>query len=464
MSHAIVDMLLYGTPSGSAPAPSPIPIGMYLGPAWARDAVLYHLFPLGQCGAERANPLDGVVRHRIGQLGPWLHHAREVGADTVLLGPVLRSETHGYDIIDAWRVDERLGDEADLVALVRQAHDLGLRVVLDAVFNHVGRGHGAFQDVLERGQESSCWRWFSGIRPGGPNPKGDPFTYHTWDNHWDLVKLDVRHPPVAEHHLQTVDHWVRDLGIDGLRLDAADILDRRFQRRLARHCAEHHPELWLMGEVVHGDYNRWAKPGALHSTTNYELYKALWSSHLDRNLFELAHALQRQAGLYPGLSLVTFLENHDQPRLASRLPDPAHLYTAHLLLLTLPGTPTLYYGGEWGVEGQGAPTHDWDLRPRLELDGEHPQPALVGTIRRCVDLRRELAPLRHGTLEVLHLASEQLVFARELDGERVVVAVNIAAEPATVELPGAWWDALAGEAVGGRIQVPAGWGRVLTPR
>jgi len=262
--------------------------------------------------------------------------------------------------------------------------------------------------------------------------------------------------------------------VDGLRLDAADVLDRRFLRALRKHTDARERDFWLCGEVVHGDYSRWASPERLHSVTSYQVYKALWSSHVDRNYWELAHALQDQfgpEGRYRDLDLASFVDNHDQPRIASRLSDARHLYPLHLALFTMPGIPSIYYGSEWGIQGVTAGDHDWDLRPELVLDDATawPHPDLPKTIRRLAELRRALPALRMGSYQQRMVANEQLVFARITPEQRVLVALNSSDRAVDVSFPatGTWRDALEQtaqvSASGGSLtlRLPASWGRVL---
>jgi glycosidase len=300
--------------------------------------------------------------------------------------------------------------------------------------------------------------------------------YEGWAGHFDLVKLDLANSAVREHLLGAVESWIRDFDIDGLRLDAADVVDIDFQRALAAHCRAIKPDFWLMGEIVHGDYRRWANAGTLDSVTNYEAFKGLYSSLVDRNYFEIAYTLNREfgpSGMYTGLSLYNFVDNHDQDRVASRLGDPRLLYPLYLMLFTMPGVPSIYYGSEWGLAGKRGRGDDGPVRPALELadaPGLGTEPALADAIRRFAAIRAGSLALRRGSHRQLHAAAEQMAFARELDGELVVVMLNAADHVVEVAVPAPrdreWHDLLDGGAVvaaGGtlRADVPASWGRVL---
>lgn len=439
-----------------------------------RDTFVYHLFPLGQCGAPARNDFSSPPVERLDELHPWLEHARDLGASTVLLGPVFESSSHGYDTADLGQVDRRLGTNQGLARLVARAHELGLRVMLDAVFGHVGRHFHAFRDLLERGAQSAFTGWFRNLRFDRRGPLGDPFECETWKGVAELPRLDLGSPAVRAHLFGEVDRWVRDLGVDGLRLDTADWLDHGFLEALRAHCDQLRPDLWLMGEVVHGDYRGWVQPNQLHSVTNYECYKGLWSSLNDRNAVEIAYALQRQfgtGGLYQGQPLYNFVDNHDVSRVASLLRERAHLFPLYGLLFTMPGVPSVYYGSEFGIGGLRTASDDRPIRPRLSLEElRSGDQSVLEAVRRFARLRHGSAALARGAYAQLHVAGEQLAFLRTEGQERVVVALNAAAQPAAVPLPG-----LAGRrlvdlldpgtpvAVSGglKLELPGRWLRVL---
>jgi cyclomaltodextrinase len=445
---------------------------------WSHDAIFYHMYPLGLCGAPRRNSFHGAPEPRLAQLHGWIAHLAGLGVNAVYLGPLFESGAHGYDTADYYHVDRRLGDDETLRDLVAALHAAGIRVILDGVFNHVGRDFWAFRDLLERGESSPYRDWFAGIDFSRRSPRGDPFAYEAWSGHFDLVKLNLANHDAREHLFGAARKWIETYNIDGLRLDVAEIIDPAFLRDLAAVCRAVRPDFWLMGEQVHGDYRRIVGPGMLDSATNYELYKGLYSSLNDRNYFEVAYALNRQfgpQGIYRGLPLYNFADNHDVSRVASLLRDPAHLGLLYALLLTAPGTPSIYYGSEWGLGGMKS-SDDSVLRPALALREAReraPHPDLAATIARLTRLRHELPALRHGDYAQLHVAAEQLAFARHSGDDLAVVALNAAAAPTRLELridlpdgtrlsdrlnPG-WETAVHGRRVS--VEVPGRWGRVL---
>lgn len=407
---------------------------------WACDSIFYHIYPLGFCGAPLRNDFCSPANPRLEQLYEWLDHLQHLGVNALYLGPVFESTAHGYDTADYFHVDRRLGNNETLSRLSSILHQKGIRLILDGVFHHVGRDFWAFRDVLERHEQSAYRDWFHGLDFHRRSAYNDPFAYEGWNGHYSLVKLNLRNPSVKEHLFQAVDMWIREFDIDGLRLDAADCIGIAFLKELAAYCKSRRPDFWLMGEMIHGDYRRWANAETLDSVTNYECYKSLYSSHVDKNYFEIAYALNRQFGegdLYRNLPLYAFADNHDVNRVASNLRNPAHLAPLYSLLFTMPGVPSIYYGSEWGIEGKRSHGDDHALRPRLDLfDVSHNSPHrdLAGVISRLARIRRRSEALRYGSYCQLLVNHEQFAFARQTREECVIVAVNAADKPVPFEL------------------------------
>ncbi len=449
---------------------------------WAYDSIFYHIYPLGLCGAPERNDFQSPAAPRLEQLYDWIPHLRRLGVNALYLGPLFESTAHGYDTADYFWVDRRLGDNATLARLVAALHNNDIRVILDGVFNHVGRDFWAFRDVQQNLQNSPYRDWFQGLTFERPSPYGDPFSYEGWNGHCSLAKLNLRHTEVRMHLLQAVETWIHDFDIDGLRLDVADCLDMDFMRELRAFCSARRPDFWLMGEVVHGDYRQWVNPDMLHSVTNYECYKGLYSSHVDKNYFEIAYSLNRQfgaGGLYEGLPLYNFADNHDVSRVASMLTDPAHLYPLYCLLFTMPGVPSLYYGSEWGLAGQKDSYTDRPLRPQLDMAAVRtaPHPDLARALERLATIRRQSPALKYGGYRQLYVSHEQLAFIRQTPDEQVIVVVNAAEKPALVSFeapeiagrqlvdwlnPGeVFWG---GDGKAHVDAIPAHWARILAVR
>ena len=449
-----------------------------MAPGWRRDALFDHVYPLGLCCAPAANAGTGPPVPRLARLHDWIDHWCALGVSALYLGPLFESSTHGYDTTDYFRVDRRLGDDDTLAALVADCHRRGIRVILDGVFHHVGRGFWAFRDLQARGSASPHRDWFAGVDFSRPGALGDAFSYDTWRGHHELVKLALGHRPVRDHLLDAVRHWFTRYDIDGLRLDVAESIAPTSSATRAV-CRALRPEAWLLGEMIHGDYTRLANREMLDSATNYEAYKGLWSSHEDHNYFEIAHTLERQfgpGGRYRGLPLYAFADNHDVTRIASRLSDPAHLYPLHVLLFTMPGVPSIYYGSEWGIRGEKRAGDDAPLRPAIAgptPPPDAPHPELAEAIARLARLRQASPALRRGDYRTLHIASEQLVFARACGDETMIVAANASHGWTTITLPAGTWrgrrlvdrlDQSAPVPIAGdrlSLDVPPCWGRVL---
>ena len=406
---------------------------------WFDNAVIYQIYPLGLCGAPRDN--DGVQAHRIRKLLDWVEHIRKTGADTVLLNPLFESDRHGYDTRDYRTVDRRLGTDEDLKDVCDAFHQAGLRVMLDGVFNHVGRGFWAFQDVQRKKWDSIYKDWFH-IDFGGNSNYNDGFWYEGWEGHYELVKLNLQNPAVVQCQFDAIRSWVERFGIDGLRLDVAYCLSEDYLRQLRAFTEGLKPDFVLMGETLHGDYNRWMNDRMCHSVTNYECYKGLWSSFNSMNLFEIGHSLQRQFGpeqwtLYKGKHLLSFLDNHDVTRIASMLNNPDHLLPAYGLLFGMPGVPALYYGSEWGLTGRKDQGDD-ALRPALEAPEWND---LTDAIAAMAKARKASPALCSGSYRNVVLTNRQIIFERVWENERVLVAVNADSVPYT-----AHFDARAGRA------------------
>ena len=408
---------------------------------WYESAVFYHMYPLGMLGAPKYND-GGEVVHRLPELLPWADHVGELGCTAVYIGPLFESTSHGYDTRDYKSVDRRLGDNEDFKRFVDHCHEKGIRVVVDGVFNHTGREFHAFQDIQKNRERSPYCGWYQELSFQGDTCYHDGFWYKAWRNCFELANLNLRDGQVREYLFDVVRFWIREFGIDGIRLDCADCLDFDFMRDLRKVTDAEKEDFWLMGEVIHGDYSRWTGEGLLHSVTNYELHKGLYSGHNDHNYFEIAHTIRRQfdaaGGIYKGRRLYSFVDNHDVDRIASKLNVKEHLPLVWMLLYTLPGIPSIYYGSEWGIEGRKEGANDDPLRPALnleELQAEAPVKELPGLLRKLGQLKKESTCLTDGVYRELYLRNRQYAFARILDGSAVIVAVNCDDAPAQFEFP-----------------------------
>lgn len=396
--------------------------------SWYDKAVFYHIYPLGLCGAPKQND-GGEVVERMAVLKQWIPHILETGCNAVYLGPVFESVGHGYETTDYKTVDRRLGTNETLKEFVAACHENGIHVILDGVFNHSGRRFFAFEDIQKNRENSKYINWYCNINFGGNNEYNDGFSYDNWGGYNLMVKFNQRNPEVSDYLCDVIRFWVKEFDIDGLRLDAADVLDFDFMKKLRQLANEVKPEFWLMGEVIHGDYSRWVNQETLHSVTNYQLHKALYSGHNDYNYFEIAHNVKYVYGQLANsggsLELYSFVDNHDVNRLASKVTNKAHLIPIYMLLYTLPGIPSLYYGSEFGIEGIKENGSDDGIRPEIKIeDIDKMDQSLMKLLGQLGKLRQESDALACGKYEERMLTNRQYAFARVSDADSVLVVVN----------------------------------------
>lgn len=409
--------------------------------AWFDEAEFYHIYPLGMTGAQKENHQE-EVSHRFGQMNAWLPHIEQLGCTAIYIGPLFESTTHGYDTRDYRLVDRRLGDNQDFKEFVALAHERGIKVVVDGVFNHTGREFFAFKDI-QKNRESSLYRnWYKGVDFGGNTWYNDGFHYEAWRNCYELVNLNLWEPAVREYLLDVIDFWIDEFDIDGIRLDCADCLEFSFMEEMRRRTAQKKSDFWLMGEVIHGDYSRYVKDSMLHSVTNYELHKGLYSGHNDHNYFEIAHTIRRQfeenGGIYRGLRLYSFVDNHDVDRIAEKLKDFRHIFSVYGLLYTLPGIPSIYYGSEWGIGGRKEGGNDDPLRPYISeenLQKKEPHPEVEAWIACLGKMRKERPECVWGAYRELLLTNRQYAFARILEQAATITAANNDENEALVYVP-----------------------------
>ena len=443
--------------------------------AWYDEAVFYHIYPLGMTGAPKQNPYGEPV-HRLNTLLPWISHIKNIGCNAVYIGPLFESVGHGYETTDYKKLDSRLGTNEDLTNFVAECHKQGIRVILDGVFNHTGRDFFAFQDIKRNRENSQYKDWYCNVNFWGNNSFNDGFSYENWGGYDLLAKLNQHNPAVKDYICDVIRFWVSEFDIDGIRLDAADVMDFEYMKALRHVANEVKPEFWLMGEVIHGNYSRWANEGTLHSVTNYMLHKALYSGHNDHNYFEIAHTIKYVSGMVGNnLKLYSFVDNHDVERIYTKLKNKAHFVPVHVMLYTLPGVPSLYYGSEFGIEGRKERFSDDSLRPALCYDDykdavkTNPCTKLIAALGK---IRQNTPALCYGEYKELELQTTHFAYERALDGKSVITTVNNADNDVSMNLQARnsseYVGALTGQRVsvnGGRIQVsvPANSGEIWIP-
>ena len=401
--------------------------------AWYEKAVFYHMYPLGMTGAPKQN--TGTEQtDRFDELELWIPHIKALGCNAIYIGPLFESTSHGYDTRDYKLVDRRLGDNGSFRKFVDQCHQEGIKVVVDGVFNHTGREFFAFKDIQEKRWDSPYKDWYKGVNFDWQSPCGDSFGYEAWQGHFELPCLNLFNPGVRSYLFDVIRFWIDEFDIDGIRLDCANVLDFNFMKEMRSQTEAMKEDFWLMGEVIHGDYSRWVNNEMLHSVTNYELHKSLYSGFNDHNFFEIAHNVRRLEAI--GRQLYTFVDNHDEDRIATKLKLREHLFPIYICLFTLPGIPSIYYGGEWGVEGKRTNTSDEALRPAISIEQEgelHCE--LTDLIAQLGQIHSQQEPLHTGRYQELLLTNRQYAFARHGEDSVIITAVNNDDEPAELAIP-----------------------------
>lgn len=430
--------------------------------AWYDEAVFYHIYPLGLTGAPKENNYE-CTEHRLNKLIPWIEHIKNIGCNAIYIGPLFESVGHGYETTDYKKLDSRLGTNEDLTNYVKECHKQGIKVIFDGVFNHVGRDFFAFKDLQKNRENSPYKDWFCNVNFGGNNEYNDGFSYENWGGYNLLVKLNQKNPAVIEHICDAIRYWVEEFDVDGIRLDAADVLDFDYMQALRKVANEVKTDFWLMGEVIHGDYIRWVNEGTLHSVTNYHLHKALYSGHNDHNYFEIAHTVKRlyeMGGNKPdGLKLYNFVDNHDVERIYTKLSNKAHFAPVHILMYTLPGIPSIYYGSEFGIEGKKDKYSDDSLRPALDLEDYKDaieNNSCTKLIAALGKIRQNTKALSYGDYNELRLTNRQYAFSRNYNGISVIVTVNNDDNDCTLTLPTGTAKEYVGALSGEKVKVNNG--------
>ncbi len=397
---------------------------------WYDEAVFYHIYPLGMTGAPKVNDKEEVV-HRFEQINNWIPHLKALGITAVYIGPLFESSTHGYDTKDYRKVDRRLGDNDDFKKFVALAHESGIKVVVDGVFNHTGREFFAFQDILKNRNNSQYVHWYKGLSFDWSSPYNDGVGYEAWRGCYELVNLNPWEEGVRNYLFDTIDFWIDEFDIDGIRLDCADCLEGFFVEEMRRRVDAKKSDFWLMGEVIHGNYGSYISDTKLNSVTDYQLHKGLYSGHNDHNYFEIAHTVRYLFGIggqCPNTHLYSFVDNHDVDRLASKVNIPQHMKLIYTLIYTLPGIPSIYYGSEWGIEGKKEGASDDAMRPALDVDymiKNNPAPWLTDWIKELGKIHKMYAEcLAYGVYDELVLTNRQFAYARWTQKEGIITAVN----------------------------------------
>ncbi|WP_343577716.1 alpha-amylase family glycosyl hydrolase [Mycobacterium sp.] len=429
------------------------------GPAWVEQVIWWQVYPLGFVGAFPAPAPPDAREHRLRRLVEWFDHAIELGASGIALGPIFAARTHGYDTADHYRIDPRLGDDDDFDFLIAEARQHGLRVLLDGVFNHVGTDFPRYREALD---DEAAARWFRG-RPG---------RFHTFEGHDGLLTLNHDNPEVADYTAEVMSHWL-GRGADGWRLDAAYAVPQHFWMSVLPKVRQSHPDAWIVGELIHGDYAAVVRDTGFDSATQYELWKAIWSGLNDGNFFELDHALQRHNDFQKTFAPLTFLGNHDVTRIASRLERPDYLAHALVVLMTVGGVPSIYAGDEFGYRGVKEERFGGDDAVRPEFGSPPISLDALGVEiwplhQYLVGLRRRHPWLHAASTSALRLDNRQYVYQARHGDQALIIALNIDETPLRLRLDTGPAEVIAGSGAPPSEVIPTvsvephGW-RILRP-
>ena len=395
---------------------------------WIDHTIWWHVYPLGFAGAPiRPTAEERALSPRLDRLLPWLDYLIELGANGLALGPIFQSESHGYDTVDFFRIDPRLGDDTTFDRLATACRERGIHLMLDGVFNHVGTGHPLFQAALA-GKDPDAETMFRIHRTE------TGVHYDDFEGHQALPALNHDSPAVADRVADVMCHWLQR-GASAWRLDAAYAVKPEFWARVLPRVRAEFPDVWIVGEVIHGDYPDIVRRSGMDSVTQYELWKAAWSSLLDGNFFELDWCLKRHNNFLASFVPMTFIGNHDVTRIASRIGnDKAAL--AATILFTVGGIPSIYYGDEQAFRGVKTDREggDDEVRPAFP-DTPSALSPLGEPMRRIhhdlIGLRRHNPWLVNATTTPVHLENRTFAYdaiGRE-EGQRLHVSLRLDPSP-----------------------------------
>ncbi|MBN2156858.1 MAG: alpha-amylase [Candidatus Lokiarchaeota archaeon] len=416
-------------------------------PDWAKNGIIYHIYPLGFFDAPYNSQDESEVVNRLERLRKYYDYLQELGITIIQFGPIFESVSHGYDTTDYLKIDRRLGTNELFKEIVEELHQLGMKIIVDGVFNHVGRDFFSFRDVKDHKQNSSKQGWhFIDFTQSHLNPYLDGFDYKNWEGHHSLVKLNLKNQEVREFLFNVARYWLRDIGIDGWRLDVAYLIDNDFLREFKKVCKSVKSDSVLVGELIHNPYSKWIGPDLLDAGTGYQVYKSIYNSINENNFWELKSVLEQsfhpQWGQNRKILLMNFLGNHDVTRIRSNLKDERHVIPAFLILFTLYGIPKIYYGDEFGMKGIVIPfKSDRGVRGPMSPLSTKWDPlgkAIHENIKRFIQLRKKQHALIHGNIIPVwadNTKSNMIAYLRKSSKQTILVVVSTSYEVKKVKIP-----------------------------
>jgi len=430
----------------------------------------YHIYPLGMLNKLDSNSTNNF---NLTYLNKFSSHLKDININAVYIGPIFESKYHGYDTIDYEKIDRRLGSNSDFKNMVEHYHNENIDIIVDCVFNHVSRDFFAFQDLLTNKWNSRYRDWFH-TDFSKNNNRNDGFSYSSWDGHDELVKLNLENTTVADYLINIAKNWIYEFNIDGLRLDAADVMSNNFIKRLSYEMKMIKKDFYMLGEMVHGDYMNLMQETNIESITNYECYKGLYSSLNDKNYHEIAHSFNRllgHSGLVKNKYLYNFVDNHDVNRVGSEIKNKKHLFPLYLMLYTMKGLSSIYYKSELGVEGKRTKYSDENLRQPFIIEELNYDNALLDSIKRFSLIRKEHDLFAFGDYETLLVESSFIVYKRFKNNKNILVLINSDDESKVISknLLNKWkhkynlrgFDILNKENLNNDIIIYSNWGRVV---
>jgi glycosidase len=409
-------------------------------PDWTKKAIIYHIYPLGFFDAPKFGRDNGLV-DRLAGIRDYYDYFKNLGINTIQFGPIFESVSHGYDTIDYMKIDHRLGTNDLFKQIVKELHDMGIKVLVDGVFNHVSREFDSFKDIKQYRENSWRKHWHY-IDFSKNNPYDDGFDYKNWEGHYELVKLNLDENDVREHIFSVARYWLGEIGIDGWRLDVAYKIKPDFWKDFRRVCKDAKNDCFLIGEMIHGPYNKWVGRDLLDAGTSYQIYKSIWSAFNSNNMYELKAVLERsfhpEWGMFKDIVLVNFLGNHDTTRIRSILADERNLYPAFIFLFTSNGIPKIYYGDEIGMRGVKGADNDYDLRKSMVKDRQNwPEHGvnIFNHIQKLINLRKNNHALIYGALVPAYAQDNILAYLRKSSQQTIMVVINSSSETQFKKIP-----------------------------
>ncbi len=399
-------------------------------PDWAKRGIFYHIYPLGFFNTPKFGKDDHETKLRLAGIRDYYDHFRELGITAIQFGPVFESISHGYDTTDYMKIDHRLGTNDLFKQIVAELHEMDIKVIIDGVFNHVGREFEAFKDIQQYREQSWRKHWHY-IDFSKNNPYNDGFDYKNWEGHYELVKLNLQEKDVRDYLFSVAEYWLKEGNIDGWRLDVAYQIGSDFWRDFRKVCKNAKPDCFLVGEMIHGPYTKWVGPELLDAGTGYQVYKSTWSALNSHNMYELKAVLERsfhpEWGLFKDTALLNFLGNHDTTRIRSILKDERCLYPAFIFLFTTNGIPKIYYGDEIGTFGVKTENSDEFVRQPMPKPGEawpNDGNNIFKHVQEMIRIRKNNHALIYGELIPFFAENNILAFLRRSSAQTILVLLN----------------------------------------